>query len=271
MATAVKTLKTQTREKYSDPRLIRKLTILLVASAALILIAVVSLRFGSMRFSTGQILDALFSAEDSTVRVIVTDSRLPRMLLATMVGANLAVAGALLQAVMRNPLADPGLTGVSTGAALVAVTIMLVFPAHTSLVPFGAFIGGAIACFMVFSLAWKRGVDPIRIILAGVAVNAILGGGTSLISLLNSDRIQGVLMWLNGSIANKSWFHVHMLAPYAIVGLIAALLCIKAANMLQLGDDVAKNLGLKVNLARLVLSAVAAYLAIAYSSIFCRL
>jgi len=242
-------------------RTLKKVTLLSLAFGALVALGIVSLRFGSLEFTTGQIFEALLDSELSTAKTVVMNIRLPRMLLALMVGANLATSGALLQSVMRNPLADPGLTGVSTGAALTSVTILLLFPHYSSLVPFAAFIGGAIAVLMVFLLAWKRGIDPIRIILAGVAVNAILGGGTSLLSILYSDRIQGVLMWLNGSIAGRSWHHVRLLAPYTIVALVAALLCIKAANMLQLGDDAARNLGLNVNRARITLSLLAAFLA----------
>ena len=242
-------------------RLAKRMGILILVLLAFFAVSILSLRFGSLSFTSGEIIAAIFSGADSLARNVVMNIRLPRLLLAGMVGANLAISGALLQSVMRNPLADPGLTGVSTGAALVAVTIMLVFPALSGLVPVAAFIGGTLAVFLVYLLAWKRGIDPIRIILAGVAVNALLGGGTSLLSILYSDRIQGVLMWLNGSIAGRSWYHVRMLTPYTILGLLAAILCIKAANLLQLGDDVAKNLGLKVNVARVVLSFVAAFLA----------
>ncbi|MBT9153625.1 MAG: putative siderophore transport system permease protein YfiZ [Firmicutes bacterium] len=242
-------------------RAVKKALVLVLALGLLLTVAVVSLRFGSLSFSTAEIWQALFGAEETLAKIIVLDVRLPRMLVALMVGANLALSGALLQAVMRNPLADPGLTGVSTGAALAGVSIMLVFPQWGALVPFAAFVGGAIACGLVFLLAWKRGLDPIRIILAGVAVNAVFGGGTSLLSILYSDRIQGILMWLNGSIAGRSWHHVRLLAPYTAVALVVAMLCIKPANLLQLGDDAARNLGLNVNVARTVLSFIAAFLA----------
>lgn len=242
-------------------RFIKRLLVLGVAFALLVITGIFSIRFGSISFSAAEIMEALAAAEVSTLRVIVMDVRLPRTIVAMLVGANLAMSGALLQAVMRNPLADPGLTGVSAGGGLAAVAIMLVFPEAAGFVPPAAFIGGIAAAFMVYSLAWKHGIDPIRIILAGVAVNAVLGGGISLLAVLYSDRIQGVLMWLNGSMAAKSWFHVGILFPYSLLGLIAALLCINSANVLQLGDDAAKNLGVKVNLARILLSAAAAFLA----------
>jgi len=234
--------------------------VLLMALGLSFMIAV---RWGSVEFSNQQIIGLFFGygEEDAVLRTIIYNIRLPRTLTALMVGANLAMSGALLQAVMRNELADPGLTGISTGAALGAVTVMLVFPAYGALVPVVAFSGAAIACAIVFALSWKRGVDPIRIVLAGVAVNAVLGGGTGLLSILYSDRIQGVLMWLNGTLSGRSWQHVEVLFPYSVLGLVAAGLCIKAANLLQLGDEMAKNLGLKVHLARIALSAVAAFIA----------
>jgi iron complex transport system permease protein len=234
-----------------------------VAGTLLAVIFVLSIRFGSVQYTVEQILGVIFGFGefDETLRTIIINVRLPRTLVALIVGANLAVSGALLQAVMRNELADPGLTGISTGASLAALIIMLAFPAYGSFVPAAAFIGAAISFLIVYSLAWRRGVDPIRIVLAGVAVNALLGGASSLLSLLYSDRLQGVLMWLNGSMSGRSWHHVNVLVPYAALGLLGAFLCIKSANLLQLGDDMAKNLGLKVNLARIVLSAIAAFTA----------
>lgn len=222
-----------------------------------------SIRFGSVQYTSGQILGVIFGFGefDDTLRTIIMDIRLPRTLVAMIVGANLAVSGALLQSVMRNELADPGLTGISTGASLAGLTIMLVFPAYGSLVPVVAFIGASLSFLLVYLLAWRNGIDPIRIVLAGVAVNAVLGGGSSLLSMLFSDRLQGVQMWLNGSMSGRSWHHIAVLAPYSALGLLSALLCIKSANLLQLGDDMAKNLGLKVNLARVLLSAIAAFTA----------
>jgi iron complex transport system permease protein len=233
-----------------------------MVGAALLLLAgacLVSLRFGSMPYSTGEIIKALFADAQSQIAIVIWQIRLPRTLIALMVGANLSISGALLQAVLGNPLADPGLIGVSSGGSLAALVIMLVFPELSSLVPAVAFLGGMAACVMIFGLAWRKGSDPVRIVLAGVAVNAILGGGTAVLSILYSDRIQGVLMWLNGSIAGKSWHQVETLFPYTVTGLIGAALLIKQANLLRFGDEVAQNLGMRVNWGRLLLTAVAAF------------
>ena len=241
-------------------RLAKRIGIFIAEISLLVILAVISLRFGSVRFSTGEIINALIDGSDSTIRTIVVNIRMPRTALAILVGASLATSGALLQAVLRNPLASPGLIGVISGASLSAITIMLLFPALTALVPFVAFIGGLVATLLVFTLAWKKGMSTIRIILAGVAVNAMLGGGTSLLSVLYSDRIQGVIMWLNGTLAGKSWDQVKLLLPYVAVGLLVAVLSVNVANSLQLGDEAAKNLGVRLNLARIVLCSTAAFL-----------
>ena len=112
-----------------------------------------------------------------------------------------------------------------------------------------------------YTMAYKNGIKPARIVLAGVAVNSILGGVISFLSTMYSDRIQSAMLWLNGSLATKTWSHVEMLFAYSIIGLIISLFLIRSANILQLGDDAAKNLGLNVNITRLVICSVAVFLA----------
>lgn len=234
---------------------------LIIVMIALLMSFVFSICLGSVKITIPEIFSSFLSSDYTIKKAIIIDIRLPRALIAVLVGANLSASGALLQAVMRNPLADPGITGVSAGASLLAIVILLLFPSYVAIVPLAAFVGGAIACAFVYSLAWKNGIEPIRIVLAGVAVNAILGGATGLISLLNSDKIQGVMLWTNGSLAKVSWIDVRLLSIYSIVGIALALTCIRASNVLQLGDDMAKNLGYNVNLTRIFISTIAVFLA----------
>ncbi len=135
------------------------------------------------------------------------------------------------------------------------------------LLPIFAFLGGAIACALVYIMAWKNGLKPERIVLAGVAVNTILGGFISLLSTLFSDKIQSAILWLNGSLATKTWADVELLAGYSIIGLIIALFLVRSTNVLQLGDEVAKNLGFNVNRTRLLISGVAVFLAAISTSV----
>lgn len=235
---------------------------LVLAIVVLILAMILGICLGSVNISISEIYQAFFSSDYTVKRAIIYDIRLPRMIIATIVGANLATSGALLQSVMRNPLADPGITGISAGASLFAIVILMLFPELSQFVPISAFLGGVLACSIVYALAWKGGkIDPLRIVLAGVAVNAILGGATGLISLLNSDKIQGVMLWTSGSLATVSWSDARLLAIYSTIGLFGAFICIRSANVLQLGDDVAKNLGYNVNLTRILISVVAVFLA----------
>ena len=236
---------------------------LIIGGTALVLVILVVLfsTIGSVNLSLGEIISSLIHQENSMVMTIVYKMRLPRNILAVLIGANLAVSGVLLQSVMKNPLADPGITGVSSGASVAAIIILLLMPQLSGALPLFAFVGGAIACALVFIMAWKNGLRPERIVLAGVAINTILGGFISLLSTLFSDRIQSAILWLNGSLATKTWSHVDMLFLYSLIGLGLSLFLIRSANVLQLGDESAKNLGFNVSRTRLVISAVAVFLA----------
>lgn len=254
----------KTKQKIS---LLRVSSVMLVLLILLGLCSVLSLAVGSAGYSIQEILKALFSQEDSPVKTIVLNLRLPRIILAILIGSSLSAAGALLQSVMRNPLADPGTIGVSAGAGTAATTILLIFPQLSASVPLFAFGGAALACVLIYTMAWKGGVDPTRIILSGVAINSVLGAYNSLLQLMNSNSLEGVLAFMNGSLSGRGWHQVQIAACYASVGLVMAFLCIKSANALQLGEEMAKSLGVKVSLNRVLLSAVAAFLAAATVSV----
>lgn len=240
----------------------RKISITGILVLVLAIISITALRIGTVKYSTSEIL-AIFAKESSTVKTIVLNLRLPRVILGIIIGMCLAVSGSILQAIMHNPLADPGIIGVSSGASVAATAIILIFPNLTSSLPLFAFAGAAISCVLIYTLAWSKGIDPVRIVLAGVAINTIFGGITSMFQLLNTEDLGQVLAWLNGSLSGKSWNEVRVLSVYAIIGLTLAMLSIKGCNALQLGDEMAKNLGINVNFARVALSAIAAFLAAA--------
>ncbi len=235
-------------------------TVLIAGLCVLFLVAVA---VGSSRIPLSQVLDVIFGDAQGKDAIIIKSLRIPRALVAIFVGACLSVSGVLLQAVMKNPLADPGSIGVSAGAGSAAILILLVFPEITGALPLFAFVGAALACVLIYFMAWSDGVDPVRIILSGVAVNAVLGGFNSFLQLQNSDNLSGVLAFMNGSLSGSIWQDVYMMGVYAALGLFLSFLCIKNANALQLGDEMTKNLGVRVNLSRSVLSAVAAFLAAA--------
>lgn len=216
---------------------------------------------GSMKIDISTILQAIFNFDGSTANLVILNIRLPRMITAALVGVNLALSGAVLQGVMGNPLADPGIIGISSGAGLIGIVILILFPQYNFLVPIGAFVGAMGAAIIIYVLAWKGGIQPMRIILAGVAVSAFLGAGISALMVFYSDRVHGALTFMNGSLSTRSWPEVYTILPYTIVGTIITFLMAERLNILVLGDDTARGLGLNVEVTRLSLTALAALLA----------
>lgn len=222
---------------------------------------VVSIMLGSVSIPINEILSALTGSGAGMHAEILQNIRLPRTIVAALVGINLALSGAILQAIMKNPLADPHIIGISSGAGLLGILVMLTMPAYSYLVTPAAFLGAMGAAMLIYILAWKNGIRPIRIILAGVAVSAFLSAFISALMILYSDRVHSALIWMVGGLSARSWPHVAMLWPYTLVGGILAFFAARHLNILQLGDEMARGLGLPVERTRLMLTAVAALLA----------
>ncbi len=237
--------------------------LVVVVFLALLLVGamLLSLRFGSLKLSFGEILETLFQRRDGIDYQIVFNIRLPRVLLGAMVGASLAAAGTILQGVMRNPLASPGIIGVSAGGGLAGILVMLALPQFGAFLVPAAFCGSLGTAVLVYLLAWRRGVNPVRLILAGVAVSSMLGAFSSTILLLNAEQAGGVLDFTIGSLATRSWPQIRQAGPYMAAGLAAALFLSRRLNILALGDEVAAGLGIRVERTRLLLLTSAALLA----------
>ncbi|MBD8004173.1 FecCD family ABC transporter permease [Bacillus norwichensis] len=243
--------KRQRRKKYA-----------LMATPVLLLLACLyGLTDGSVQISLLEMWQAITGNGESIHEKILLDVRLPRVLIGIFVGGCLAASGALLQGVMKNPLADPGIIGVSAGGGLAAVITMIVLPQLTYLLPLTAFLGALITSMVIYFLAWDQGTSPVKIILAGVAVNALLGAVTSGVMLVYSDRVQAVLPWLAGDLSGKGWHHFEFMSPYAAAGILLCFLAIKPANLLLLGDDTAQLLGQRVEIQRFLLIVLASFLA----------
>ncbi len=238
-------------------------TIVIITFVLAIIAAIAAIGVGSVHIAIPDIIKTIFNGrEEGIYTTIIWDIRLPRVLLALIIGMNIAISGALLQAVMGNPLADPGLTGVTSGAAAFVLLIMLANPEYTHLIPMAAFVGGLLAAGIVYALAWRRtGITPITIILSGVAVNALCGGVIGFLSILYSDRLPSAVQWLNGSLAAKGNASLQMIYVYAIIGWIISFFAIRKANIIRLGDQVAVNLGENVTRIRIMLSILAVFLA----------
>ena len=231
----------------------RKVAAFLVTMAALIALFFVAVNTGSLQVNPMQLLSGLFVSYDETVSTIY-DLRLPRILIAMVGGAATAVAGVLLQAAIRNPLADPGIIGVSAGASFAAVLVTAFFPMLL-------FFTGLVAFGLVYSLSWRGGLSPLRIILVGVAVGAMFTGLMSAFDSGTGSTMSGVASLVDANITMKTWDDFATLAVYAAIGLALALLMAKRCDLLALEDKTARSLGLNVDRARIAASAAGVLLA----------
>ncbi len=220
-----------------------------------------SLSQGAVNVAFSDILKAVFSFGSEPGSEIIWHVRFPRILLACLVGASLSVSGAILQAVMRNPLASPGIIGVSAGGGLGALIVIIVMPYYFNLLVPAAFAGAVITTFLIYMLAWRQGVHPMHLILAGVAVASLLSAISNSLMIMFPDRIQGTIDFMVGSLTARSWRHVNMILPYSLAGVAVSLTLARRINILMLGDDMAASLGLNVERTRVVLIALSSLLA----------
>ena len=237
-----------------------------------------SLAFGELRLSPMQVLDALFGRGDELTRTVIWDFRLPRTLVGLAAGAALASSGTVMQAFFRNPLADPGLLGVSSGGALGAVAVLALGPslglAAASLwtLPLASILGAFAATGAVMMLA-ERGASTERLLLSGVALNALLGAGTSFLLTTTAGHFEvnaQILFWLMGGLENRSWEHVWMGVPVIALGCALLLPLGRGLNLLSLGEQSAQSLGVDVHRLRrklIVLATVLTALATATGGI----
>ncbi|MCH1981391.1 iron ABC transporter permease [Ruminococcus sp. OA3] len=232
----------------------------IVMALLLCILFFAAVNMGSLKVSFRELLQGLFVEYNGDVATIY-DLRFPRIIISMLAGAAIAVSGVLFQAVLKNPLADPGIIGISSGASFAAVFITAFAPALFFFTPLFAFIGGVLAFFMVYSLSWKGGLSPLRIILVGVAVNAMFTGLSSGINSMSGGNTSGVASIVNGNITMKTWDDVSTLAPYVAVGLILAVVFSSKCNLLSLEDKTARSLGVNVNTMRIVISIIAVLLA----------
>ncbi|MEC4273268.1 iron ABC transporter permease [Adlercreutzia sp. R25] len=241
----------------STPRKVAAFIITLLALFALALIAV---NTGSLQVTPDQLFRGLFVAFDEDVSVVY-DLRFPRIIVAMVGGAAMAVSGVLLQAAIRNPLADPGIIGINAGASLVAVVVTAFFPALLFFTPALAFAGGMLAFLIVYSLSWRGGLSPLRVILVGVAVGTMFSGLIAAFSSTGGAISSTVASLVDANITMKTWADVQTISLYTAVGLILALLAARRCDMLALEDKTARSLGVEVNASRMGVSAVAVLLA----------
>jgi iron complex transport system permease protein len=266
---AAATMREQHRRRS---RLVLGGLVLLLAGAA-----AASLAIGAVGIAPGQVLAILGDRVGLSLpwtferrqALVLTSIRLPRVLLAIGVGGGLAVSGALMQGLFRNPLADPSLIGVSSGAALAAVvTIVLgstVFGAWSDalgafLLPAAAFAGGVAATFIVYRLATREGQTSVTtMLLAGIAINALAGAGTGLmIFIADDDQLRDLTFWTLGSVGGATWTRLAVVMPCLVGGMLAAPLLARPLNALLLGESEASHLGIRTEQVKKIVITLAA-------------
>lgn len=255
--------------------------------ALLMFVSVVSLTIGALDIGWRQVLSALFSwtepegAQAQQIQWVVQEIRLPRLLLGVLVGAGLAVAGAAMQGLFRNPLADPGLVGVSTGAALAAVSVLVLghtlFSQWTAAfgyyaLPFAAFLGGLAVTWLIYGIANRNGrTDVGLMLLAGIAINAVAGAITGVLTYYASDEaLRGLTFWSMGSIASASWQDVGLAAVPILLAIVLLPMYGKALNALLMGERVSEHIGFNIKGAKrmiITLTALSVGAAVAVSGV----
>lgn len=223
-------------------------------TVALFAVFVMALALGDQRFTPGQIRTALFSpgTGPAYIETILWSLRLPRASLAVLVGVALAIAGTVSQAIMRNPLAEPGILGINSGAALAAVVIIVQLRSiPESLLPWLTFAGACAMSAAIYALAWRQGTTSLRIILVGVGLSSLAGAAASFISTFGDvTSVQRAMIWLAGSLQDSRWAKVEVLGLWLIAPVALVWLSARELNLIAFGDEIARSLGQRVNLIR---------------------
>ncbi|GAA4726721.1 FecCD family ABC transporter permease [Brevibacillus fulvus] len=233
----------------------------------ILLLFFVSLNLGVIRLSPWEALQTLFGSGTNESNLTLFQFRLPRMVLALLIGGGLAVAGAVFQSVTQNDLADPGIIGINTGASLAVVTFLFLTGGTVEVLPFTskvllpvvAFAGAILAALLIYLFAWNRGISPLRLVLVGVAFNAILSALLIIFQLQMADKdFVKALVWLSGSIWTANWEYIFVTLPWFLLLLPLVFSRARSLNLIQLGDAVSKGLGLSVERERWLFLIIAA-------------
>lgn len=233
---------------------------LLAGIVAIGIVSVLSLRFGSIGITNREAWDAIFNYDSASYnQTVVRSLRLPRTVVALAVGAGLAVAGATMQAVTRNPLADSSILGVSSGASFAIITAIyylgLSAPSQYIWFAFAGALGSSLLVFLIGS-AGREGASPVKLALAGVVVSSLLGAWSSALLLLDQQTFNVVRFWLAGSVAGRPLDSFWPVAPFLVGGALASIFIGHQLNVMSMGEDTARSLGMHTGRTRVLCSAL---------------
>lgn len=241
-------------------RAVKQVLCFVVLAFLLLTVFVWSAVTGSIQLTPKQLFDGLFIAFDTEVATVY-DLRFPRIIIAMLAGGALAVSGVLFQSVLKNPLTDPGIIGISGGAEFTAVIFSSLFPALYAWTPVAAFAGGVLAFVLVYTISWKGGLSPLRIILVGVAVSTMFSGISDAFATMTGGNLSGVASIVEGNISMKTWEDVKIIVAYIPVTLLIAWFFAGKCNLMALDDKTARGIGVNVDSLRIVISMIAVLLA----------
>lgn len=235
------------------------LFVIIVGLVALVLAIAVSISLGAADIKLTTIWDAISNFNiELTDHLVIREIRLPRVLGGAIVGACFAVAGALMQGMTRNPLADSGLMGLNAGAGFALAICFAFFPGipYIYLILY-SFLGAAIGAILVYGIGSfsKNGLTPLRLVLAGTAVSALLSAISQGIAIYFNIG-QDLLFWTAGGVAGTTWSQLRIMAPWVAIALIGAIAISPSITLLSLGDEISKGLGLKTNMVKLIASII---------------
>jgi iron complex transport system permease protein len=219
----------------------------------LIILFLAGLSIGSTMLHPATVIKHLIGVGNGEHTFIIETLRLPRMILALLAGAALGVSGLILQGIVRNPLGSPDIIGITGGASFAAVVFITYFADTVSIkwLPLAAIIGAGIMSILIYFLAWKNGVSPIRLVLVGIGMAAAMSALTTMMLVLgNTYSTPQAYLWLTGSVYGANWENVYSMLPWVLIFIPLALFFSKTANAQELGDQVASGLGVRVQLHR---------------------
>ncbi|WP_238859847.1 iron ABC transporter permease [Clostridium sp. YIM B02569] len=216
---------------------------------------IISLAFGSKNIGISQAINALLNSDDTSFAALVVRERVPRTIFSIMAGASLGISGALMQSITRNPIADPSILGVNTGASLFVVIGIAFFNINSANEYIWiALVGAGITSIFVYTIAsiGSGGMTPIKLALAGSATSAVLTSLVSVIILPRSEVIDAYRFWQVGSVSGATWESIDLMLPFLIIGLIISIISAPALDILALGDEVATGLGVNIGIIRII-------------------
>lgn len=241
-----------------------RLGVILIALVVFAIIISLSIITGTIKFSVNELIGVIKGdIQTGLAYQIILNVRMPRVITGVFVGMNLAVAGVLLQGILRNPMASPNIIGVNAGAGLAAVVIMTILPGEISAIPYASFFGALLATLIIYLLSSSSSgsFSTVHIVLAGVAVSSLLSAITSGLMSINSDVLEVTYSWLLGSLSGRSWTAVNSIWPFSAFALTIALFISPKVNLFGLGEEVANSVGLSIRVYRILIMIIASILA----------